>query len=263
MRFFPPSLIRKFGQLQFKFPILRRPINFLAKKLSASPGRIWYGTGRGLMINAKGCNPGFLFGTSEPLEQELVKSLLCDGDVFYDIGANAGFYCLLGARFVGNSGTVYGFEPTPKLADRIRENAKLNLFENIVVVESAVGAIDGSVEFCIDGELSVQNSIALSSSVGKTLTVPCTTIDSYAMTHKLPTLLLIDVEGAEIDVLRGGLKTIRNCKPAIMVEVHWLGKAFVDFYETELQTLGYVCTTYDGLPIPTGNDRYHCLLRVL
>lgn len=227
----------------------------------ARPGRIRHGAGKGLMFNARGCNPGFLFGTSEPIEQELTKSILAVGDVFYDIGANAGFYCVLGARFVGESGMVFGFEPTPMLAERIRENARLNDFTNIQVFETAVGDADGTVEFNIDQELGVQNAIT-TTSTKSSISVACTRIDTFAKSHQPPKLLLIDVEGAEIDVLRGGLETIRKFKPAIMVEVHWLGDAFIDFYEKELRPLGYICTTYEGRPIPTENERYHCLLRV-
>ena len=72
--------------------------------------------------------------------------------------------------------------------------------------------------------------------------------------------MLVDIEGAEIDALRGALKTIAASKPTIMVEVHWIGDDFKAFFETELAPLGYRLSTYSGRPVPEGITRYHALL---
>ena len=117
------------------------------------------------------------------------------------------------------------------------------------------------IAFHIDGDLSTQNRIADAAPTAADRTVDATTIDAFAAAHTPPDVLLIDIEGAEIDALTGGLRTIRTHLPTILVEVHWLGDRFVQFIEQHLKPLGYTFHTYDGQPIPLGNVRYHALLK--
>jgi FkbM family methyltransferase len=257
------SLVRFAGKLQFKYPCLSPLIRLAGKVVTGQgPGVIRYGEGAGLRFNASSVNPGFLMGTSEPLEQRLVMSFLKPNDVFYDVGANAGFYCVIAARKLGQGGIVYAFEPSPALVSRIRENADLNGFKNIEIVDQAISGESGWFDFNIEDELGVQNSLNVSDASKKVFRVRTVTIDEFVATHRPPDLILIDIEGAEIDALLGALKTIRQYLPVLMVEVHWLGDPFIEFVQTQLVPLGYVATTYEGATLPSGLLRYHCLLRV-
>ena len=258
LRLLPASFIRAVGRLQFKYPFLGRIINKVGQGL-AGEGIIQRGAGKGLYFDARGCNPGYLAGTTEPLEQEMLLRYALPGGVVYDLGANAGYYAVIAARAVGADGQVFAFEPTPKLAERIRTNASRNNLTNLEVVEAAVSDADGEINFGIVGELSVSNSIRAAEDSGG-LCVKAVRLDTFSVDKKLPTLMLIDIEGAEIAALEGVLDTIRKSRPVIMVEVHWLGAAFPEFVETALKPLGYSAATFDGDPLPTGNDRYHALL---
>jgi hypothetical protein len=72
---------------------------------------------------------------------------------------------------------------------------------------------------------------------------------------------MIDVEGAEIDVLRGMADTIGEHKPIIVCEVHWIGSAFDRYVERELCPLGYRMAALESEP--TGSTaRWHAVLRV-
>ncbi len=254
----PAWLIRGLGRWQFRIPLLRRVLSLAAGSL-AGDGVIQRGAGKGLYFNARGCNPGYLTGTSEPLEQELIVRYSTAGSVVYDVGANAGYYAVLAAKAVGPEGWVYAFEPTPTLAERIRSNAARNHFHHVEVIEMAVTNVDGTVEFGIVGALSVNNSIHAASAIGST-PVKATRLDTFCKTHQAPDLILIDIEGAEIDALEGALGTIRSKRPVIMVEVHWRGDAFPAFVTQHLLPLGYTATTYEGKPLPSGIIRYHALL---
>jgi hypothetical protein len=63
-----------------------------------------------------------------------------------------------------------------------------------------------------------------------------------------------------MEVLESGLETISRCRPVIMVEVHWLGPSFIDYFERTLKPLGYLGSTYDGKPLCSEPVRYHALL---
>jgi FkbM family methyltransferase len=261
LKLLPAPLIRTAGRLQFKFPILAKPVNFIGRML-ATEGVIQRGSGKGLRFNARGCHPGYLTGTSEPLEQELLLECCRPGSIVYDIGANAGFYALIAARAVGPSGRVYAFEPTPDLADRIRANAALNSFQNIEIVQAAVSSSNGVVEFKVsDSHTSNAISKATDSLRRSAISVRSIRLDSFVMEHQPPNLVLMDIEGAEIEALESGLQTIARYRPVIMVEVHWLGAAFTNFFEQRLKPIGYVASTYEGGPLSIEAVRYHAILR--
>lgn len=259
LKLLPSPLIRAAGRLQFKYPFLSKPINF-AGQLLAGAGVIQRGAGKGLCFNGRGCSPGYVAGTSAPLEQSLILKHLVPGGVFYDIGANAGFYAVIGARTVGPTGQVYAFEPMPELADRVRENARLNSMANLTVIEAAISNVDGIVGFGVQGSLSMLNSIRATGTTAEQMRVRALRLDTFSLENRPPTLILIDIEGDEIQALEGGLGTITAYRPILMVEVHFFGKAFVNFYEQTLRPLGYEALTYDGNPLPSKPIRYHALL---
>jgi FkbM family methyltransferase len=259
LKLLPAPLIRAAGRLQFQMPFLSKPINYLGQLLAGS-GVIQRGAGKGLRFNGRGCSPGYVAGTSELLEQSLILKHLARGGVFYDVGANAGFYAVIGARAAGPTGQVYAFEPMPTLAERIRENGRLNSMANLMVVEAAVSNSDGTVNFAAQGALSMLNSIGAAQNTAEHVCVRALRVDTFAADHRPPTLMLIDIEGDEIQALQGGLRTIATYLPVLMVEVHYLGKGFVDFYEQTLRPLGYDASTYDGQPLRQDPVRYHALL---
>ena len=258
LKILPPSLVRAVGRLQFRFPFLRKMINKVGQSLTGE-GTILRGAGKGLYFNATGCNPGFLVGTSEPLEQELLLRYAKEGKVVYDLGANAGYYVVIAAREVGSTGHVYAFEPTPDLVARIKENVIKNSFENVTVVDAAVAAEDGEVSFGIIGDLSVSNSIRFADS-RDSVRVRALRLDTFVQQNRPPDLLLVDIEGAELAALEGSLQLLAQHKPVVMVEVHWLGQEFLDFLAKSILPLGYKATTYEGAPLPTEKVRYHALL---
>jgi FkbM family methyltransferase len=264
----PPVLIRTLGRLQFTVPLFAPLINYGARKFTETgEGIIKYGIGAGLKFDATGGAPGYLLGTTEPEEQEALKRHLKEGGTFYDIGANIGFYSTLAARLVGPKGHVYAFEPFPKSAQIARKNIAINGFTNATVVEAAVSSKPGTVWLSTEAALS---SKAASSGQFKVLQeftpegieVQAITIDEFIEVHqaKPPSLVMLDVEGAEIDVLHGMMQTIRHHRPIIMCEVHWLGVKFLDFYTEHLSPLHYSITTLQDEPVPSGLERYHALM---
>jgi FkbM family methyltransferase len=260
LQFLPPSFIRAAGRLRFMFPVLRRPIDFLEQRV-ARTGRIAHGAGKGLLFDGRGCLPGYMTGTSEPLEQELVLKYSRPGGVVYDIGANVGFYAIIAARATGPSGTVYAFEPTADLAERIRSNAEMNSLLNLEVIEAAVCLENGMIEFETSPTHSVNSIRRISSFSERSMRmVNSTRLDTFSVANRPPDLLLVDVEGAEIEALESGLETISRFKPVIMAEVHGLGDKFIEFFDRALRPLDYVGSTYDGRPLLSEPVRYHALL---
>jgi FkbM family methyltransferase len=214
-------VIRAVGRWQFKLAPLRWLVERLTPRLTQRCGDIAHGIGAGLRFDATGGQPGFLLGTAEPEEQAVSAQHLVLGGVFYDIGANIGFYSTLAGRLVGPGGHVYGFEPTPASAAQAKRNAELNGFSHIEIVEVAASDSTGRMTLAADAG-SATNHLT---STGDGIDVAVITIDSWRAQTKAqpPTVVMIDVEGSELRVLGGMLDTIRQQKPVILCEVHWIG----------------------------------------
>lgn len=164
--------------------------------------------------------PSYLDGTYEPEMQLAIENNLKSGMVFYDVGANGGFFSLLGARIVGASGDVVAFEPHPMTAAQLKQQAKLNSFCNITTIVGAVSDEVGTAQF--DDEInSDMAAIVGKSHTGRTITVPTTTLDHQILLGlPSPHMIKIDVEGTEMKVMRGALNLLRERKPLLLVELH-------------------------------------------
>jgi FkbM family methyltransferase len=142
-------------------------------------------------------------------------------DIFYDIGANYGFYTLLAQEFI-TKGEIHAFEPNPKIFKLLRENSRVDIYKNTFLNEIALSDKTGEIEF-YDREISRHSG---GSSLikhqhflkYKVIKVKTTTLDDYILNHKPPTIMKIDVEGGESLVLKGGLELLKKYSPIIIME---------------------------------------------
>lgn len=187
------------------------------------PWTIEGGQGAGLKIQLPQ-NRDFIRGSSEEPVQEALAALLRPGCAFYDVGANTGFFSLIAARLVGTGGSVYAFEPVTENAVAVRKNSELNNFTNLKVFEVAVGRCCGSEELLLtdwDGGSTLSTSAVRTSEPVSKRTVRVVSLDEFIPAEHLrkPDLVKIDVEGVELEVLRGMTKTIAESKPILLYEV--------------------------------------------
>ena len=249
----PASWIRAAGALRGKSRLVKRMTDWLPDRLRNRDGVIQKGLGRGLRFNGGDSAVGFLLGTHDVEVQSAFQQFLRPGMVVYDIGANVGFTAVLAAKQVGPSGQVICFEPLQNNAEQIRRNAALNDFRTIAVHQFAVGERDGDAEFQRSqsptwGRL-VQAGAAPSAS--GFLKVPMRSLDSLVGNDGLPPpdFIKMDVEGAEVDVLRGAQMLLRQARPVLVIEVHHTYQAVVAAldglnYATHVLTPGV--TSLDG-----------------
>lgn len=155
-----------------------------------------------------------------PVIADLLNSME-ETDVFYDIGANVGTYACFAASKLGSE-RVVTFEPEPRNVDRLRENLRLNGYSCEVVAMAATD-YDGTTELAIQGTEAGEGTHTLATEEDSdTISVPAARIDSVIADQELlpPTVAKIDVEGAELSVLRGMLETLNDHCRLIYIEVH-------------------------------------------
>jgi FkbM family methyltransferase len=147
-----------------------------------------------------------------------------------DVGAHVGLVTLPIATVLADGGRLYSFEPAQANAGILRRHLKLNHIGNVEVVEALVGGADlNHVPFYESAGPHGQNSIALrcddvlvSEWGGYSKTErPQVSLDSFCARNGLkPEVIKIDVEGAEIGVLRGARATLSNYQPLMILSVH-------------------------------------------
>ena len=156
----------------------------------------------------------------EPALSELVAGLR-EGDTFLDVGANVGFFTILGARAVGPTGRVYAFEPHPDVRSRLLAAVARNgVASRVHVVGGAVGVVTGDRVrlYVSDRGLEFSSLVphrAPASPAGFTAFVEVETVslDSWLAERPVdPALIKIDVEGAE-DLVVGGMEQTLRARP--------------------------------------------------
>lgn len=185
--------------------------------------RIRTGSGKGLLFDPGKSNPAYGIGDNELPVQDALAGHLQAGAVFHDIGANVGFFTVIAARLVGCAGHVYAFEPVPDNAALIRKNCQLSDLANVTVVEKAVSDTTGGGELVLarySGGAALSTAAPPPDATG-TLAVELTTVDDEVRSGRVrsPSVVKIDVEGAELEVLTGMAQTIHDHRPVIVCEI--------------------------------------------
>lgn len=158
-------------------------------------------------------------GAWEPWIVRAALAALRPGDVFYDIGANVG--CIALEIAAAASVEVHAFEPQPRLAHAVAVSAKLAQLARVHVYAAAVGDHEGTIPLCLPGH-SVHASIRTATRGERTILVPVLTIDGLVARGQLPppSVIKVDVEGAEFQVLRGAQQTLQIHRPILLFEVN-------------------------------------------
>ena len=200
------------------------------------------------------------YGNLESAVQEAMVRHLGQGGVFYDIGANLGFFALLGAHLVGAEGRVYAFEAAPDNAEAIAANARLNSCANVEVIAKAVAsrAGRGRLQVVDDQSWSKLEDYGEHPYTESVIEIELVAIDELLEAGRLrpPTLVKIDVEGAELAVLEGMRATIERHRPAIVCELHGTHREFVAFMEG----CGYRLINLEGtIPVADEGASAHAL----
>ena len=168
----------------------------------------------------------------EAYEQDFERALLAGihaGDVVWDIGANIGFYTRKFADLVGPGGKVVGFEPSPETSQTLKDNCAA--WPNVVCEQVALSDVAGEADFHIADEAnSPVSGLAQRSAipVAQVCKVKVMTGDEFVAAHPelAPTKMKIDVEGFELEVLRGMPAVLRSpALKAAYIEVHFASLA--------------------------------------
>jgi FkbM family methyltransferase len=148
-------------------------------------------------------------------------ALVAPGGVVVDVGANVGETLLNFARLVGERGQVIGFEINPSTYGRCIRNISLNPFKNVRLFDVGLGSESGSLALARPNARNSGEDRIAQKGGQSGIDVTVTTMDSFVAEHALARvdLVKIDVEGFEMNVLRGARETLERFRPRLFIEV--------------------------------------------
>lgn len=172
----------------------------------------------------------FCFHYYEPEDVEAFRRYAKPGAVVFDVGANVGQYSLLASKLVGPGGRVYAFEPSPDVLVKLQHHLEINHADNVVLTRKAVADSNGTARFYPANENSNQGVGSLLPAeeyrgqirTNDSIEVDVITLDGFCDEHGIDhiDLLKIDVEGYDLDVLKGAEKVLaRSPDIVILAEV--------------------------------------------
>ncbi len=141
-----------------------------------------------------------------------------------DIGAHIGLFSATASQLTGPGGKIICFEPTPATYAVLTETLRLNHCHNVTPVQAAVSDKEGEATFYVsDTEACNSNSLVKNKGENEITGYPVklVTIDSIVSNYSIkPAIIKIDAEGAELDVLKGGIQTFKTLKPVLILGLH-------------------------------------------
>lgn len=227
---------------------LRLPLRLIPR---AARVRILSGPLRGVRWIVGSSTHGSWLGTFEREKLELFGAALSDGDVVYDIGAHVGVYSLFAAPRVGSSGRVYAFEPLPRNLGYLEQHLALNGIRNCSVMGVAVSSQTGAAAF----DESVHPAMGHLGAAGdQTITVRTVVLDDLVARRVIrpPSVVKLDIEGAEYDALRGAARVLSRHRPIVFVATH--GAATHLRCCELLVEAGFQVCTLDGGPLSDATE---------
>jgi FkbM family methyltransferase len=170
---------------------------------------------------------------------------IVDG-IFLDIGANIGHTAFnLAKLLVEKNVEIHAFEPFPRTFEKLKKNIDINNFNSIIIHNLAVGSIRDSIQMYIDCESNSGGNRVLSQTNGfrPAVSVEQIRIDDFEIDKTKVVFIKIDVEGYEMEVLKGANNLLSIYKPGLLVELcdkslkaqHSSAKELVNY----LKELGY------------------------
>lgn len=162
---------------------------------------------------------GWLPAGGATKEELFWRGLDLTGFVVYDVGA---FHGILTLFFASRCAQVISYEPNEANHGRLVENIGLNKLTNVTVRKLGVGAKPGSGTLRYDPAMAGGGTLNPDAAAAVSQPVEITTLDQDIASHGLPApdLIKIDIEGWELEALRGARETLAASRPALFLEMH-------------------------------------------
>jgi len=169
-----------------------------------------------------------VYSRHEPYMAGAIKAHLPRGGTFWDVGANIGLISLFASKIAGPNGHVISFEPSPEVLALLRQNTEGEM--NIKVLPYGIGNADMLKSFVMQGTSSAASFVEEITAINRSflpdqpieqVTVTMRKLDTILLNIALPPVLVkIDIEGFELDALKGADRLLSSIRPKLLIEIH-------------------------------------------
>jgi len=171
--------------------------------------------------------PFFFSSFAEPLETTdiyLKKGRLKEGDIVFDLGSYCGATVWGFSKAVGESGRVYGFEPDPVNYEVLCKNIEYHQLSNVVSINKGVWSTSGDLLF--QGEGNMGSGISkVQSRAANLFSISVVSLSDFCAELNISRIdyIKMDVEGAEVEILKASGSVLEKYKPRLIIEPHVIG----------------------------------------
>jgi FkbM family methyltransferase len=200
--------------------ILRHPYGGVLSLLSGHNGLPLHIGGHIVRLNPIFANLNW--ETVEVESYRAFRTAVRPGDVVYDVGAHFGTYSIISVREGGSETRVVAYEPCELTRRYLMQHLKWNgAIGQVTVREVCCGAATGNASFYFrPGVPEGINGLVKTDGLAE-VPVQVTTLDADVDELRLnPNIIKIDVEGAELEVLKGAERVLRTCRPRLFISLH-------------------------------------------
>ena len=190
---------------------------------------------------------------------EALRVHLRPGDTFVDVGANIGYFTLFASRLVGTSGRVVAIEPAQGNLARLCDHLAMNQSANVLVVSTAAGSSHG-VPFLHLPTPNNNGAANLRPAVGGAghAVFQAPLDELFESCDVRPQLIKLDIEGFELEALRGLKRTLERHAPVVVCELtneflHEIGQDARELLQF-MESLGYRCRSLELVPGTAGRE---------
>ncbi len=233
-----------------KFKSLYRFFYWQLRSLVSKKEIVYKFTPKSLLIVSKGMTGStgnYYCGLHEYKEMGFLLHLIRPEDIFVDVGANIGSYTLLASAQIGAKS--FAFEPVSKTYRQMRNNIEINNLQGrVLTFNMGVSSKSGELFFSNGNDTSMNHVLKEENILESSEKVKVETLDNMLSAVK-PTLLKIDVEGFESEVISGAEDLLNKPElKAIIIELNSSGKQYGytdEAIDEKLKSFGFKSYTYN------------------
>ncbi len=208
------------GSVHYQFLKWRQPEGYYLRDVQGSKMYLAIddpGVSRDLIIR----------GMREREETRMIQKTLQPGMTVIDIGANIGYYAMMEARAVTETGHVYAIEPEPRNVDLLHRNIKVNGYHHIDVFQAGVSDHTGMAPLYVSEHSNLHNLLRpmRTKNEDSVINIKVYRVDDFVDEHNVDpadiNFIRMDIEGYEVKALAGMQKILRMAKPLkLFIEFH-------------------------------------------
>lgn len=209
-----------------------------------------------------------ILGTYEPDIARVIQNNVDSGNTCIDVGSHIGYFTLYMRKLVGDNGRVFAFEPLKEGCELTNKSIEKNKYTNVTALQLGLAEQDTTRDAHVFDDSSMANFLDsgfVTYSEKNVHKIKLAKLDTIYGENKADSLdfIKIDVEGYELNVIKGGIETIKRFKPKMLIEIHNLNN-FKELYNI-LCKLEYSFEYLSGKPLNPDDipqKIFHVLVKV-